>query len=213
MLTTRQKVIRTLKYGLLGQLIIGQIRRLGFYFTPFYLHEEGTFGRPWEGSPKNFEGATMRFLKAVDMVDVASISGRSEAILLDRLDNDMACWGIKFQDQLAAYTWCNFKRCHDNLIPFDLNANEVYLFDAYTDKSFRGKNIAAYLRFYCYCKLEEMGYKRFYSITAYFNSPARKFKQKLHAKPVIFGAYVELKGQYSKTWILKTFRPNSVVAF
>ena len=79
--------------------------------------------------------------------------------------------------------WCNLEKCDSNAITFKLREDEAYLMDARTFASYRGMNLAPYLRVELYRHLRKMGRTRFISVTDYFNTAAQRFKEKLNAKP------------------------------
>jgi hypothetical protein len=105
-------------------------------------------------------------------------------------DKGYKCLCARHQGQIVAHTWFNFKECQYLDTLFTLKEHEVYLFDMYTLNSYRGKNIAPYLRFKSYKMLNKMGIETIYSITDFFNSPAVKFKQKLGVK--FLGLYLKI---------------------
>ena len=46
------------------------------------------------------------------------------------LEEGCLCFGLKYNDEIAAYMWCNLLRCH-GFYPFPLKADEVYLRSIY----------------------------------------------------------------------------------
>ena len=107
--------------------------------------------------------------------------GHSSESLMSRLKDGCQCFGLDYQSEIAAYMWCNFRECK-SWSTFKLNSNELYLFDARVFKKFRGLNLAPYLRVHLYRYFINKGYDTFYSVTDYFNTPAKKFKKKIGAK-------------------------------
>jgi hypothetical protein len=128
---------------------------------------------------------------------------------LARLEEGKKCLVVRHQGSLAAFSWFDLESCHSSLYKFKLNEGEAYLFDAYTLKPFRGKDIACHLRFKLYQELEAMGRNNLYSITEYFNKPAVRFKKKLNSKPLILGIHIRLFKKWSRSWKIKGYRyPN-----
>ena len=78
--------------------------------------------------------------------------------------------------------WINIKERGFKETIIQLKSDEAYLWNMYTMESFRGMNIAPYLRYKSYEVLKGMGRDKLYSISEYFNTPAIKFKLKLNAK-------------------------------
>lgn len=116
------------------------------------------------------------------------------------------CFGLKVNGQVAACTWCNLRRCHSDLNSFPLKEDEAYLCSAVTFKAQRGKNLAPLLRYELYKYLNQTGRSNFYSITEYFNTPARKFKEKLGARQLKLGLHVNLFNRCRWNMTLRKYR-------
>jgi ribosomal protein S18 acetylase RimI-like enzyme len=112
------------------------------------------------------------------------------ATLVKAFRNDShLCFGLKQNQEIMAFMWCNLDRCHWYASPFALKEDEAYLFDAYTYKKYRGMNLAPYLMYQVYKSLNKIGRTKLFSITEYLNTPAMKFKKKLgcrHLKLALF---------------------------
>lgn len=189
-----QRIWQKIRYRLLIQEILARLAGIGIRIQPYYLVLEGLFGGSNPEWESDFGEFSIGFLSNPDMKHVAALSGRpvSEDMLLLWLKDGRKCFAVQYQGQVIGYTWCDFKECNFVGHRFPLRENEAYLFDAYTSRSFRGRNIAPYMRYQCYKELAKMGRVRLYSITALFNTSSVKFKQKLHAKPLKLGLFVEL---------------------
>jgi len=124
----------------------------------------------------SFDSGEMRLM--------ASIPGRtfSEEELTKRLKEGKRCYGAKIEGRIAAFTWADLREFGTRTRRFLLQEDEAYLFDAYTLPGHRGKGLAPVVRYYAYERLEDMGKKRLYSITDFFNVPSLRFKKKLGAK-------------------------------
>ena len=121
------------------------------------------------------------------------------------LADDCQCFGIKHNDDIVAYMWYNLRRCHSKFSPFLLKKDEAYLFGATTFKAYRGKNLATYVRYQLYRHLNTIGRTRFFSITELFNTPAVRFKEKLKARTLRIGLYVELFDKLHWNILLKKY--------
>jgi GNAT superfamily N-acetyltransferase len=87
-------------------------------------------------------------------------------------DAGKLCFGLRDGERLVAKMWCDLNDMFWEPAFRKLKKEEAYLFAAYSDPEYRGKNLAATLRGACYEYLRD-------SHSEYFNLPARRFKQKL----------------------------------
>lgn len=210
----RRKIISKIRYGMVMQSILNQFIRIGFRIEPFLLYQEGIFTNYPEGWKESFTDYEVGFLGPEDMKAIGALPGRlyfNEERLLARLEEGKKCLGLRYNGDIAAFTWCDFESCPSNLYAFPLKKNEVYLFDAYTLEAFRGKKLAPYLRFKCYQELQNLGYSKFYSYSLLFNKPAIKFKQKLNARPLLFGLKVTIRKKGNWSWIIKKYNNINVL--
>jgi GNAT superfamily N-acetyltransferase len=122
------------------------------------------------------------------------------------LDERCLCFGLKLKGEMAAYMWCNLHQCHSRLTKFPIKENEAYLCSAVTLKAYRGRNLAPLLRYELYRYLDQIGRTNFYSITEFFNTPARKFKEKLGARPLRLRLHIRLGSRCQWNITLKRFR-------
>jgi len=189
-----QRIWLKIRYRLLIQEVLARMAGIGIQVQPYYLMLEGLFGGPNPEWESGFDEFSIGFLSNPDMKKAAALSGHpdSEDKLLVRLKEGKKCFAVQYQGEVIGYTWCDFEECNFVGHRFPLKKNEAYLFDAYTSRSFRGRNIAPYMRYQCYKELAAMSRSRLYSITLFFNTSSMKFKQKLNAKPLKLGLYVDL---------------------
>jgi hypothetical protein len=183
-----------LRYDSYPQLALDILAKTGIYIQPFYIFLEGlseNSNRLWECLPAGYR---VEFLGPEDMHLLASLPERNipEQELKQRLKEGKLCLGIKYKEDLAAFTWCNMAQCTFPGCAFDLKENEAYLFDAHTSVSYRGKGLAPFARYQLYLELSRLGKTRLYSFSDMFNKPAIRFKQKLNSRIVDKGIYVRL---------------------
>lgn len=200
-------------YGLLLRLMIECLAKLGLRIDPFHLFIEAAGGKrpPVESGFENF---VIDFLEASDMAALARIPGRniSEDELLLRLEQGNRRLGIRYRDEIVAFTWFNLNECtFESHTLFPLRENEAHLFDAYTTESFRGKSLAPCIRYRCYEELAKLGRERCYSVTVVFNTPAVRFKQKLGAQVAELMVFVELLKRWRFHARLKRYPPSRAV--
>ena len=202
-----KKVKEKLKQGLFLRYLFDRLTAIGLEITPYYLVQEGLFGEKDLVLEPTLTQFVAGFLEPADMKAISSKAevDYSEEILLDRMAKGCRSFGIKHNDDVAAYSWCNFQECDFKWLHFQLQDDEAYLFDARTFKAYRGNNIAPYLRYELYKNLTQMGKKKFFSISLLFNTPTIRFKKKLKAKPLKLYLFVGLFKKYHWNFVLKDY--------
>ena len=151
----------------------------------------------------------VKFLTADDMPALATIPGRlpTEDDLQQRLREGKRCLGIRHQGAPVVFIWCDIDTCGFEEYPlFRLQANEAYLFDAYTVETARGGGLAPFMRYRLYEELARLGRERYYSITVFFNTPAARFKAKLGARILELRVLVELFRRWRVHRVLRRYR-------
>lgn len=182
-------------YGFALGMIIDIVSKLGLRIEPYRVYLEGLDKATAPDFPSGLGGCDIRFLDASHMGEIALMPGRnlSEDDLLDRLRAGTLCLGVKCRGAIVAFTWCNLNECtFEKHRLFSLAAHEASLFDAYTVESFRGRDLAPWMRYRCYEEMSRLGRNRCYSVTVVFNAPALRFKQKLGAQALELGVFVEI---------------------
>jgi len=187
------------RFGLVFQSIRYRLMRCGLEFTPYYLMQEGInlvtkipviHGRQDEYS--------LEFLGAEDMNIVALNSGLSEEKPHYFLKTGQKCLGLKHMGEIAAYLWINLNEIDFASLKIPLKNNEAYLLEMCTIDSYKGKNLAPYLRYKSYEILKEMGREVLYSVSVCFNTPTIRCKKKLNAKELKLLLYIELFHKYRR---------------
>lgn len=176
------------------RVVLDGLTKLGIKIYPYHVFLEGLFDGVQHPLKVRQDEYELGFLGPQDMKVIASIPFReiSHEELLTRLRERKMCFGVKQRGRLAAFTWCDVEECNFKGLRFQLNDDEAYLFDAHTMDSFRGKGIAPYLRYQLYKKLAKLGRYKLYSISLRFNAPSLRFKEKLNAKLIGSGLFIEL---------------------
>jgi GNAT superfamily N-acetyltransferase len=200
------RIRAALDHGVFLLRLNGRFSRLtGIELDVFYLVREGEFrGEPeWQTSYPDFKPV---LLSREDLELIApDYSGNDIAGLRSRYDRGHICVGLKHEDSFAAVTWADLKECNYESLHFAMAENEAYLYDAFTLPEYRGKGLAPYMRYQCYEQLKAMGRDRFYSVSAYLNKPAIRFKQKLNARFEKLYVSIATKSGKSHTWKVKTY--------
>jgi hypothetical protein len=201
------RIKNKLRYSSFLRIVLDGIAKTGIRIFPYYIVLEGLFNRSLSHLESGFDEYELCFLKPQDMKTISSVPGRNftEEYLLQRLQNGQKCFGVKYRGELAAFTWCDFQQCNFRWRKFLLTDDEAYLFDAYTLMSFRGKEIAPYIRYQCYKELAKSGKHKLYSISECVNTPSIKFKKKLNAKYPELRLSIELFKKWSFDLHLKKY--------
>jgi Acetyltransferase (GNAT) family len=183
------------------------LSKMGILIIPFYLTQESPQDNLKIKISSKYESIACGFLPRSDIEKIYNHPETREYAQRERefINDNCLCFGLKQNDEIMAFMWCNLRRCHINWLPLNLQDNEAYLFSAYTYNKYRGMNLAPYLRYQFYKALHEIGRTRFLSLTEYFNSAAVSFKKKLNAKHVKLSIYVRFFSRFHRTFTLKRY--------
>ncbi len=206
-----KKIHNKVKYGTVLYYCASNLSRLGLTIEPFYLdqellHDESELNVDVKPRLKLCTAAPLD----EDTIKAAMTNPEREDPdegykIDDRIADGCICFGVLHKGEVAAYSWCDLKRCNDKKIEFQLKENEAYLFDAYTFKAYRGKNLAPYMRYQLYKHLTGMGRNVYYSITLQYNTPSIKFKRKLNAKHLRLYLYISLFKKFKWNFLLRNY--------
>ena len=128
-----------------------------------------------------------------------------ERFVINNFNKGDTCLGIKYQGEIAGFTWFSMQENRSRLYQSKMNNNEAYLYDMFVFKAFRGHNLAPSLRYKNYEVLRRLGRDTFYSVTECSNNASFRFKQKLGARIVFLGVHVEFFKKWRKTFILRRY--------
>ncbi len=189
--------------ALLPRTIAGALRRLerlGIVVRPFVVVREGLVAPPPIPSHPRFTGG---FIDESDLPELVRRGSMNAEVCRDRLRRGQLCYAVKDGDRIVAKMWCDLTEV--NFVPMrrPLDANEAYLYAAFTDPDVRGQNLAPLMREQCYAALRARGRDVFWSYSDFYNAPARRFKEKLGATETAVGIYFALFGRLGRTVILR----------
>jgi len=155
------------------------------------------------------EGFEFSEFNREDVLAISTMAERKDYIynqyVLENFDAGDTCIGIKYNGEIAAFTWYSLERCRSGHYPVTMGENEAYLYDMYVLRAFRGHNLAPILRYKNYEVLKRLGRDTFYSITERSNAASLRFKQKLGARIVFLGLCIVLRNDYNFHFILKRY--------
>jgi hypothetical protein len=205
-LTLFKKIKNKFRYGLVLQAVTHLFNRIGITFTPYYWVLEGINYTDVPEIKGIITDYTLGFLEAEEIKTLGyNPWGESVNKQLDELKAGNKCLGLKHKDQIASFMWVNFKECSFEPAWILLKNDEAYLSSMYTMESYRGKNLAPYLRYKSYEFLKKMGRDKIYSVTEYFNPSANRYKEKLNAKNIKLVLYINLFKKLKWNIILRTY--------
>lgn len=211
-MTVFQKLRDKIRYGTFPYYLQGRLTSLGLTICPYYLEIESLLPAADLGvsiqprlSPRSTSFKTEQEIYAIYEHPERDASNQKYKIPA-RISDGCLCFGVNSQEETVAFTWCDLKQCNHAPLKFLLQEHEAYLFDMYTFKEYRGRNIAPYIRYQLYQALTERGQTTYYSVTDALNTPSVRFKRKLGAKHAELYLYIKLWGLFERNLKLKTFQ-------
>ena len=146
------------------------------------------------------------YLTAADVDDLIRLEpGADRERLNTWFREGKLCYGVRDSSRLVAKMWCDLDEFSYQPNYRKLVADEVYLYAAFADPEYRGHGLAPQMRAAVYASLREMGYKKFYSYTDFFNTAARRFKAKLGAQEEALRIHLDLFEKWSTTLTLRRY--------
>ncbi len=198
-----------MKYGLTLNSMRLLLMKTGIDISPYYFFREGSElkGIPEiKGNPDDFK---VEFPLPSDMEKIEKLDmgwSRSRERISSLTDGSEKCICLKHNNEIAAFMWINFKEFRYKSTVMKLKDNEAYLTDMFTVQSYRGLNLAPYLRYRSYELLRDLGKNMLYSISICFNSPAIRFKEKLEAKKMRLVFLIRFFKKYQISFNLRSYK-------
>ena len=181
-----------------------RLERVGIHIEPFFMVREG--GRQSDARPLDNQFRLVT-LTAADIGELMQLDKEeTEAKVLRCFNAGALCFGLRDGDRLVAKMWCALTWLEYEPMQRELRQDEAYLFAAYTDPTYRGRQLAPQLRTVCYQALRQLGRTNCLSFTIYSNNASRRFKAKLGAVEESLHIHVRLFGKWSRTWLVRKFR-------
>lgn len=184
--------------------VLYRLGQLGIAIHPYVIVREG---QDTALAPIPLDSRfTAGFIDASDTDELVRVEpGIASEQCIDRFRRGLLCYAIKEGDRIVAKMWCDLEAFNFPPSYRSLDRDEAYLFNAYTDPTVRGHNLAPFMRQQCYAALRAMGRRRFYSYTDFFNTASRRFKAKLGAVDEDLCAQLTLFGRWSTTFTLRHY--------
>jgi hypothetical protein len=198
-----------IRNGLFLYSVRNLLTRIGIDIDPYYLIQEGLNKN---NAPKIKGNDSDYLLVELNLEEVKKVISNSAGmiLLLDKIveefNNGQICIALKHQNEVAAYMFIELNDFITRHQTISIKNNEAYLLNMYTFQSYRGKNLAPYLRYKSYEKLKDMGRDSLYSITTYFNTSSMKFKKKLDAKKLNLSISIKLFKKFHWHFLIKEYK-------
>ncbi|MEH6779894.1 hypothetical protein [Maribacter arcticus] len=202
-----QRYWNIIKNGLLLFGIRNKLAQVGLDIRPYYWVQEEIF--PCE--EPIIKGDVFRYnVRFLNLEEIEELSKNLPKMLAQDLivgiKNGQLCIALEYNNEIAAFTFVELKNFVFNRKAFTLKHNEAYLLNMWTFHSFRGRNLAPYLRYKTYQLLRKQGRNSKFSITEYFNKSSIKFKKKLNSKNLMLIMSIVLFKRYYWNFLIKTYK-------
>ncbi|WP_136481961.1 GNAT family N-acetyltransferase [Cognatitamlana onchidii] len=195
-----------LKYGMLFQGIRNRLAHIGIDVMPYYWTIEGKDKIKPPCIAGDQSGFEVSFLGKEDLVYVKQVvKGIAHKDLIKYFEDGQACIGLRCYKDLVAYMFVQRDNYSFRGRTFKFKSNEAYLHSMYTFESFRGRNIAPYLRYHCCELLKKEGIDTVYSITEYLNKSSIRFKKKLQVRHTELHLNINLFNKINKNILLRKY--------
>ncbi|RKN81319.1 hypothetical protein [Ulvibacterium marinum] len=172
-----------IRHGLFLHGITNRLARIGIEIVPYYWVREGVSGYNAPKIKGDSSGYSVKYLDLEEVEQICrNMPGLDKQEMLNGMAKGQLCMGLMHHKKCAAFMFVELNDFVFKKKAFKLANNEAYLLNMWTFNTFRGRNLAPYLRYQCYLLLAEMGRSSTFSITAYFNKSSIRFKEKLHAQ-------------------------------
>lgn len=183
--------------------ILRRLRRIGVVVEPFLVVREGEQAVDPDLSKTDYD---FGFLTEADIDELIRLEPNPTCeTVREWFREGKLCFGVKDGPRVLAKMWCDIKSFNYPPNFRELAGDEVYLYAAYADPAYRGRNLVPMMRDACYASLRQMGRVKFLSYTEYYNYAARRFKAKLGARDEVLRLHLGLFGLWSKTMTLKHY--------
>lgn len=194
------------QHGLLMYGITNRLAKKGIEIRPYYWEREyiSEHNEPKiNGNPDEY---SIKYLGPNEIKEIcASGKGYNLSEKLEKLKNGQICIGLFHDDNIVAYSWIELNTLNFRNRKIHLKENESYLGGMFTIEAYRGKNLAAFLRYQVYEILKNKGVNTIYSISDYFNYPAIKFKKKLKSEHLKLYFYIGLFNRFHWNYQLRKY--------
>lgn len=146
-----------------------------------------------------------------ELSELAHIRGDagSHAEFLRRFQRGAQCYYLRHQGRAVGFSWCEVNGASRPRFGLSFGPTDTYLYDAYSDTSYRGMSLVPFLRYQILQDLKFRGCDNVLSSTDFFNRAAHRFKRKLGAYPLSIQFYLSLWGRFERVFTVYRFNSPS----
>ena len=124
----------------------------------------------------------------------------------DRVADGCLCFGVKKEQKVIAYTWCDLKVCNHKPLPISLESSEAYLIRYVYVRRMSEAIISPRLCDISSTRiLSRWVVPIFFSVTDAFNSASKRFKGKLGAYRLKLYLYIKFGKLFERNFLLKSY--------
>jgi hypothetical protein len=181
-----------IRHGLFLFTLRNILSRTGLDIDLYYWFRElkKVGGEPQiKGNIKDYE---MVYISPGEIKILDNIMGLNAHVLEQNMIKGQLCIGLKHREEIAALLFIELNDFYFKDRFFELEEHAAYLLNLYTFDAYKGKNLAAYLKYHCFDLLEKYDISKIYSINSYFNTSSLKVKKKMGARKLKLYLYIGL---------------------
>ena len=195
---TINKMTFRVRKRLVLSLISEKLAAIGFNIRAYYLTREFLLDEIHQNLKPELGPLVAEVLSSSAIIDIYN-HPESKTLARDNkrlVEEGYMCFGLKFGNEVITYLWCNLIKCHE-VHPFLLKEDEAYLARAFTFNTYRGKNMAEFLRYELYKYLKQIGRNRIYAFIDMVNTSSIKMQKKLKAEPLKIVINIKIFNKYN----------------
>lgn len=194
-------------HGLFWHGVRNNLARLGIDIMPYYYF----ISTKETAVPQKIKGEQLDLKFTIfdesDMAKIKSaIRGLGQKDFLSDLKNGDVCIGLKHKNEIVTYSLIRRKSFVFRKRYFPLGEKDIYIHSLYVFDKYRGKNIAAYMKYHRFGLFEKEGVVYHHAITEYFNKSALRIQHKLNAKTVALYLSIILFKAWRLNFTLRTYK-------
>ncbi len=199
-----ERIRYKLRYNSWPRLLVNGLKRFGIVVLPYYL-----FRRSLNLPAQAVERGDWELLElgADEMPRLAALPlvHGDEKSYRDRIQKGQRAFALCRGGEVGAFCWMDPVRCSYAGEGFQLQDDEIYLYDIFTALELRGMNLAPLLSSLYSKQLHQEGYRHVYSVVDAWNKPSLNYIRKIGARAERKNLYINLFGIFKRSIVLRRF--------